>query len=90
MASVSATAAVQAEAKLAAVAEIVARGKAEMAADMNGNTFVSFEEALRMAQEAQLLVATEDRVDLELGVEEEVSGNGSTEAEVKNEGRKIS
>ena len=55
MASVSATAAVQAEAKLAAVAEIVARGKAEMAemaADMNGKAFVSFEEALRMAQKA--------------------------------------
>ena len=65
-ASISANASVQAEAKLRAAEEIVARGKVEMEAQTYGKAFASFQEAIRIAQEAKLLVVTEERIDLEI------------------------
>ena len=66
--SVSATAYAQAEARLNAAAEVVARGKAEMEAQTYGKAFASFQEAIRIAQEAKLLVATEERIKLEIKI----------------------
>lgn len=66
--SVSASADVQAEAKLKVAESVVVRGKTEMEAQTYGKAFVSFQEAIRIAQEAKLLVATEERIDIEIKV----------------------
>ena len=92
--SVSASAYAQAEVKLNAAAEVVARGKVEMGAETYGKAFASFQEAMRIAQEAKLLVEVENRIDLEIKVpefdvkiesktEQESSSDASVEAESK-------
>ena len=81
-ASVSANASVQAEAKLKVAEEIIARGKVEMEAQTYGKAFASFQEAIRIAQGAKLLVATEERIDLEIKVP---GVDVRTEGETKSE-----
>ena len=64
--SVSADANAQAEARIKVASEIVIRGKAEMTAETYGKAFASFQEAIRVAQEAKLLVETGYKINLEL------------------------
>ena len=67
-ASVSADAHAKAEARLRAATEVIARGKTEMEAQTYGSAFASFEEASRIAQEAKLLLAAEERIGIEIDV----------------------
>ncbi len=62
--SVEADAYAQARAQLKVATDVIARGKVEMEAKTYGKAFASFQEAMRIAQEAKLLVATADRVNL--------------------------
>lgn len=90
-ASVSADAYVRAEAQLKIAESLIIRGKTEVEAQSYGKAFASFQEAIRIAQEAKLLVATEEQINLEIKVpgvdirmegETKVkSGNGSTGTE---------
>lgn len=66
--SVSANANAQAETQLKVAENIVVRGKAEMTAETYGKAFASFQEAIRVAQEAKLLVETEERIKIEIKV----------------------
>ncbi|MBI4122071.1 MAG: hypothetical protein HY461_01945 [Parcubacteria group bacterium] len=68
-ADVSATVKAQAEARLNAAEAAIVRGKAELTAEAYGKAFVTFQEAHGLAQEAKLLVATSQRL--------EVNVNGS-------------
>src|SRR3989344_421723 len=64
--SVSASANAHTEARLKVAESVVARGKTEMEAQMYGKAFASFQEAIRVAQETKSLVATEERIKLEI------------------------
>ncbi|MEK7669252.1 MAG: DUF5667 domain-containing protein [Patescibacteria group bacterium] len=66
--SVSASAYTQAETRLKVAESVVARGKIEVEAQSYGKAFASFQEAIRIAQEAKLLVATEERIKLEIKI----------------------
>lgn len=78
--SVSASSHADAEAELKVAENVVARGKTEMEAETYGKTFISFQEALRIAQEAKLLVATEERINLEANL-----GDGDTRNDSERE-----
>lgn len=77
--SVSAEVFAKAEAKLNTAAKAVNDGKAEMTAEAYGKAFASFQAAISLATEAQVLVATEDRIQLE------INSPGSINTEVRNE-----
>ncbi len=68
-ASVSADSYVQAEAQLNTAENVIARGKTEVEAQTYGKAFASFQEAIRIAQEAKLLVAAEDENNIEIKVQ---------------------
>lgn len=65
-ASVSARGAAEAETKLQMADKVLVHGKTEMHAGDYGKAFVSFEEAIRVAKEAKLLIASESRIDLKI------------------------
>ena len=67
-ASISADAYVQAEARLKIAESVVVRGKAEMEARTYGKAFASFQEALRIAQEAKLVVISEKQMNIEVKI----------------------
>lgn len=64
--SVSANVTAEAEAKLEAAEEVVARGKVRMEAKAYGEAFTNFQEAIRVAQEAQLVAKTENELKIEI------------------------
>ena len=64
--SVNANVAVEAETKLKASEEIVANNKVKMGAGAYGEAFTGFQEAIRVAQEAQLIAATENKLKIEI------------------------
>lgn len=95
--SVSAETHAKAEAQLNLAEEVIARGKVEIENEMYGKAFASFQEAIRIAQEAKLIVETEDRIDVEIDlpfinfeashkseVGEEINKEESTETESEN------
>ena len=63
-AETSVEAGAQAEARLKVAEGVIVRGKAELTAGSYGKAFASFQEAMRIAQEAKLMIATENRIDL--------------------------
>ena len=77
--AVSADAYVQAQAKLKVATDVVLRGKAEIEAQTYGKALASFQEAIRIAQEAKLLVATEQRIDLEIVVPTNIPAQAQAE-----------
>ncbi|OGM97677.1 MAG: hypothetical protein A2735_03705 [Candidatus Yanofskybacteria bacterium RIFCSPHIGHO2_01_FULL_41_21] len=66
--SVSASVSAQAEARLEVAESVVARGKAEIEAQTYGEAFASFQEAIRIAQEAKLLVDMNEKIELEMKI----------------------
>ena len=59
-----------AEAKLALASDTVIRGKANIEAKEYGQAFTTFQEAMRTAQEAKLIVATAHEAEIEMEVPE--------------------
>ncbi|MDP2637379.1 MAG: DUF5667 domain-containing protein [bacterium] len=76
-----ATATAEAETRLDAAEILIAEGSAKLEAEAFADAFMKFQEAMRVAQEAQLLVRTSTQTQLDLNVEL----NGSTETEVDTE-----
>jgi len=67
-AEVSAEAYAEAEAQVAKADEAIANGKTHMEAGAYGEAFASFQQAMRLAQEAKVLVATEGHFELTLPI----------------------
>jgi len=63
---VSAETKIKAEAKLKMAEKALARGQAEVSRANYGQAFASFQEALRIAQEAKLSLATSDKINIEV------------------------
>ena len=76
---VSVEAKADAQAKLQSSETIIARGKVEMTAGSYGKAFASFEEAMRIAQEAKLVVATSNRINLNIRSSEDNRSATGTE-----------
>ncbi|MDP3735657.1 MAG: DUF5667 domain-containing protein [bacterium] len=88
-ASISAGAYAAAEARLGVAADVIARGKAEMEAETYGSAFASLQEAIRIAQEVQVLTAVEDRIDIEIevpGIDLKIKTGDALEDEARVEG----
>lgn len=72
----------QAEARLKVAEDLITRGKIEVEAQSYGKAFASFQEAIRIAQEAKLLVATGERINLEIKIQGiDVRTEGETKSE---------
>lgn len=66
-ASVSAEVSAEAEARLALAKQAIVRGGGKIDAGSYGEAFVSFQEAMRLAQEAKLIFMTKERLKIEVG-----------------------
>lgn len=80
-----ASAVAEAEARLNAADALVQEGKAKLEADAFGEAFVKFQEALRVAQEAKLLVevSAETHADIDVELDEEDEGRGNLDLELE-------
>jgi tetratricopeptide (TPR) repeat protein len=71
--SVSANVYADAEVELGLAKEAFVRGDTEMSAEVFGQAFVSYQEAMRLAQQAKLMVAAGQRVNMEAALPSPVS-----------------
>src|SRR3989344_3471027 len=75
----------EAEAKLEVANKIVIRGKGQVEAEMYNEAFASFQEAIRIAQEAKLIAGASERLNIDITIPginihgDDNSGSGETE-----------
>jgi len=82
----------EAEAKLEVANKIVIRGKGQVEAEMYNEAFASFQEAIRIAQEAKLIAGASERLNVDITIpgvnihgDEDNSGSGETEDSDNND-----
>ena len=74
-----------AEAKLKIAQEVFARGEAEMKAQTYGTAFVSFQESMRIAQEAKLIIASSEKLENNSNVDDDENDDTDSDDENSND-----
>jgi len=74
-----------AEAKLKIAQEAFARGEAEMKAQTYGTAFVSFQESMRIAQEAKLIIASSEKLENNSNVDDDENDDTDSDDENSND-----